>query len=120
MKKNLGYWKALGADKTVMSWIGYGVDVSFVETPAPVQFANNKLTSARYENFIDEEIHRHVKDGLAKIVGKDEVVLVHPMLVVENSVGKLMLCDDMRWSNAFQATPSFTNTVKWLMRPAFG
>ena len=108
LKKNLGFWKALGSDRTVMSWIGYGVDVNFASTPSPVQFANNKLTLARHESFIDEEIRKHVKDGLARMVEGNEVVLVHPLLVVENAAGKLRLCDDMRWSNAFQASPSFT------------
>ena len=107
MKKNLGFWKALGADKTVLSWIGYGVDVCFIATPAPVQFANSKVTSEKYDKFVEEELDRHVKDGLAKKVGSSKVHIVHPMLVVENSAGKRRLCDDMRWANAFQASPSF-------------
>lgn len=107
LKKNLGFWKAIGADRTVMSWIGYGVDICFVSTPAPVQFTNSSVMSKRYENFIDGEIEKHVKDGLAVKVGGSEVHLVHPMLVVENAQGKRRLCDDMRWPNAFQASPSF-------------
>ena len=107
LKKNLGFWKAIGADKTVMSWIGYGVDVCFVATPAPVQFGNSRVMSERYENFVDGEIEKHVKDGLAVQVGGSKVHIVHPMLVVENTHGKRRLCDDMRWSNAFQASPSF-------------
>ena len=107
LKKNLGFWKALGADKTVLSWIGYGVDVCFIATPAPVQFANSKVTSEKYDKFVEEELDRHVKDGLAKKVGSSKVHIVHPMLVVENSAGKRRLCDDMRWANAFQASPSF-------------
>ena len=29
LRKKLGFWKAIGADKTVLSWIGYGVDMRF-------------------------------------------------------------------------------------------
>ncbi len=38
---------------------------------------------------------------MSRLVAGQKVLMVHPMLVVEN--GKLRLCDDLRFTNGFQA-----------------
>ena len=105
LKKNLGFWKAIGADRTVMSWVGYGVDVHFCTPLSRLWFANSKATLA-HESFIEKELNAHLEDGLAKVVDGSKVLMVHPMLVVDQN-GKLRLCDDLRFTNGFQASPSF-------------
>lgn len=106
LKKNIGFWKAIGADKVVLSWIGYGVDMRFYIVPNRVRFPNLLMTKI-HENFVEDELKLHLLDGLAIEVTAHEAHLVHPLLVVENKKGKLRLCDDLRFPNAFQASPAF-------------
>ena len=67
LKKNLGFWKAIGADRDVMSWVGYGVDVNFVTPLSRLWFANSKATLA-HESFIEKELAGHLEDGLARVI----------------------------------------------------
>ena len=105
LRKKLGFWKALGADKTVLSWIGYGVDMKFHGEPSRVRFPNHPIPE-QYEAFVDKEIKKHLDDKLLKVISPGEAHVVHPMMVALNG-SKPRLCDDLRYVNAFLASPAF-------------
>jgi hypothetical protein len=107
LRKNLGFWKAIGADKSVLSWIAYGYQMRFVDTPHRAMFRNAPNTRD-YEEFIESEIKTHLSDGSFVEVKKEDVWVVNPFLVSVNSNGKPRRCDDMRFVNAFMASPVFT------------
>jgi hypothetical protein len=41
LRKGLGFWKAIGASRSVLSWIGYGFEFRFVRQPKRLLFANS-------------------------------------------------------------------------------
>ena len=105
LRKKLGFWKAIGADKTVLSWIGYGVDMRFHGHPSRTHFPNHPIPE-RHEPFVDSEIAKHLADNLLTVITPGRAHVVHPMMVAENGP-KPRLCDDLRYVNAFLASPSF-------------
>ena len=40
LRSRAGFWKALGADNAILSWICYGYDLKFQEEPHELQFPN--------------------------------------------------------------------------------
>ena len=106
LRSKLGWWKAIGADRTVLSWIAYGVESRFV-TPLPrVAFDNVPTRSLLHEAFIDREQEKHIADGLIREIHPGEAHIVHPMHVHEHNK-KLRLVDDKRFTNAYEASPRF-------------
>ena len=106
LRSKLGWWKAIGADRTVLSWIGYGVESRFV-TPLPrVAFDNVPVRNPLHEAFIDREQTRMMAAGLIREIPPREAHIVHPMHVHEHNK-KLRLIDDKRYTNAYEATPKF-------------
>ena len=106
LRKNLGFWKAIGANNTVLSWIAYGVQMRFVTAPPPKRFMNYHVSEEQGE-FIDKEIREHVRDGVFSVLSEDQVRVSNPMIVTSNSNGKYRRCDDMRYVNAYLASPMF-------------
>ena len=106
LRSKLGWWKAIGADRTVLIWIGYGVESRFV-TPLPrVAFDNVPIKNPLHEAFIDREQAKMMADGLIREIHPREAHIVHPMHVHEHNM-KLRLIDDKRYTNAYEATPKF-------------
>ena len=106
LRSKLGWWKAIGADRTVLSWIAYGVESRFV-TPLPrVAFDNVQVKNPLHEEYIEREQAKLLADGLIREISPGKAHIVHPMLVHEHN-GKLRLVDDKRYTNAFEATPTF-------------
>ena len=42
LKKNLEYWKGIGANKFILDTIESGYKIPFIETPKPAEFPNNR------------------------------------------------------------------------------
>jgi hypothetical protein len=105
MRKNLGLWKAIGANKTVLSWHVYGICLRFHHKPDPLHFlpadltpeelafcldkANNLLDEGKYwepeEGFpalISPQIVQHSlrDDGTDKQRAVDNLVLLNSLL----------------------------------------
>ena len=98
LKSRMGYWKALGANQAVMSWLGYGLPARFAEEPEHLIFDNH--TSCReHAAFVSETIEKNVKKGLFVEVPKSYVAVCNPMLV-EVKKGKPRLCNDERFVNS--------------------
>lgn len=106
LKKNIGYWKAMGADNVCLSWIWYGLPRPFYEKP-PREMWPNAESANRHHEFVDAEIG----DGVAK--GKFVEVpdwfpeLIHPMQVEVTAEGKKRLCHNMMPSNSYLPTMPF-------------
>ena len=106
LRSKLGWWKAIGADRTVLSWIGYGVESRFVSPLPRVAFDNVLIRNPLHEDFIEREQAKMLADGLIREIHPREAHIVHPMHVHEHNK-KLRLIDDKRYTNAYEATPKF-------------
>ena len=106
LRKQLGFWKAIGADKSVLSWLAYGYQFRFAK-PVQRKFFKNAKNTMEFEEFIDKEIQTHVGDGSFVEISKEEARVVNPFIISVNSTGKPRRCDDMRYVNAFLASPFF-------------
>ena len=105
LRSKLGWWKAIGADRTVLSWIAYGVESRFVCPLPRVAFDNVPVKNPLHEAYIDQEQAKLLADGLIREIHPREAHIVHPMHVHEHN-SKLRLVDK-RYTNAYEATPSF-------------
>ena len=106
LRRSLGFWKAIGADKSVLSWLAYGFQMRFAQQPQRKMFKNAPNTNDFVE-FIDKEIQTHLNDGSFVEIRQEEAWLVNPFLISLSSSGKARKCDDMRFLNAFMASPLF-------------
>ena len=106
LRKSLGYWKAIGADKSVLSWLAYGYQMKFARHPQRLLFKNSP-TTYEYEEFIDQEVETHVRDGSFAEISEKEAWVVNPFIISTNSSGKPRRCDDMRYVNAHLASSFF-------------
>lgn len=106
LRKNLGFWKSIGADNSVLSWLSYGYQFKFQRTPKR-KFFSNPSNIYQFEDFVDKEITTHLNDGSFVEVEVDKVKVVNPFLISVNSSGKPRRCDDLRYVNGFLASPMF-------------
>lgn len=106
LRKRLGVWKAIGADRSVLTWIAYGYQMRFARKPRRMSFINAPNTRD-HEKFVDEEIAKHVQDGSFVEVKIEDAEVINPFLISVNSSGKPRRCDDMRYVNAFLVSPVF-------------
>lgn len=102
----IGFWKAIGADKSVLSWIAYGYQIKVALQPQRKLFRNAPNTE-EHKEFIDNEIRTHIGDGSFTEIEENEAWVVNPFLIAVNSNGKARRCDDMRYVNAFLPSPFF-------------
>jgi len=100
LRANAGWWKAAGADATVMSWILYGARLPAFERPMALSFENHPTCDEHIE-FVDGEIATAVAEGLFVEMEESAARIVNPISVVPNKAGtKLRMCVDARWHNA--------------------
>jgi hypothetical protein len=77
LRSKLGWWKAIGADRTVLSWIAYGVESRFV-TPLPrVAFDNVPVKNPLHEEYIEREQAKLLADGLIREISPGKAHIVH-------------------------------------------
>ena len=107
LRKSLGHWWAIGADATVLSWIGFGVKLHMEKEPKRVAFGNHRSYHTEKQH-IQKEHDMHVADGSFRVCRPDEVRVGNPLQVEVNEKGKRRSCLDCRYTNAFLADYSFT------------
>ena len=113
LRRQLGYWWAIGADATVMSWIGFGVRLHFefdqpgMHEPPRIFFPNHR-SYEQYKEHVDAEHKKHLAEGSFKVVQPSEVHIGNPLQVELNAKGKKRMCSDDRFVNAYLADYSFT------------
>ena len=105
LRAKLGYWRAIGASDSVISWLGYGVPMRFVQQPKHRAFKNHKLTKEE-EEYVDKDVKKHVESGCFVPAPPGSVKICNPILCVHQGE-KIRRCDDCRYGNAYQASPKF-------------
>jgi hypothetical protein len=97
LRSKLGFWKAIGANKSVLSWLAYGVHLPFLHEPKHIYFENHKMTR-EHEDFTENEIRKHYKDGSFYEAPPQSVRVCEPILVLDQK--KMRRADDKRYTNA--------------------
>jgi hypothetical protein len=105
LKSRLGYWKALGADRVVLSWVWYGVPMPFAEPPPREHWANAK-SAVQHAEFVDKTIAEQVALGNFVEVAPEFAEVIHPLMVEVNGK-KPRMCVNMIPTNSFLAGQPF-------------
>lgn len=100
LRARAGWWKAIGADSTVLSWVLCGARLPVIEHPLPLEFRNHP-SYERHAAFVDGEVATAVAEGTFRPIHEQEARIVNPISVEPNKAGtKLRMCVDARWHNA--------------------
>ena len=105
LRANLGYWKALGASNSVISWLGYGVPMRFQKEPRYLAFQNHRM-DPEAAAYVDRDMEKHKSTGCFVVAPPGSAKIVNPILAIQQD-GKWRRCDDCRFGNAFQANCEF-------------
>ena len=105
LRAKLGYWRAIGASDSVISWLGYGVPMPFVQEPKHLVFKNHIMTPPMAD-YVSKDLEKHLGSGCFVVAGEGTVKVCNPILVIEQGE-KLRRCDDCRFGNAYMASPKF-------------
>ena len=106
LRAQLGYWKAIGASNSVISWLGYGVPMKFEKEPDHRAFPNHRMDEEA-KAYMDKDMKKHLTSGCFVPAPRGSVLVCNPILVIEQN-GKHRRCDDCRHANAKQASPKFS------------
>lgn len=106
LRQNIGAWKAIGASRTVLTWILKGVPVRFESEPDHLCFPNH-ASYFEHVSFVEEEVKQHLKDGSFVPIPWSKVKIVNPLQVDVNKKGKKRMIIDARAANAGQAATIF-------------
>ena len=107
LRSRLGFWYALGADSTVLSWIAYGIDLRFAKEPEHFGFPNHPSTGD-HKPWLDEHIQGHVDVGRLVEVSPDFPLAISPLQIDVRRNGKRRMCTDLRYLNGFLPHMNFT------------
>jgi hypothetical protein len=107
LRAKLGFWRALGATDTVVSWIGYGVPMPFAEKLVRRQFPNPPMSAGDAE-FVISDTAAHEIDGTFTVVPECFPECINPVFVDSPPSGKKRRVDDLRYPNAMLAWMKFT------------
>jgi hypothetical protein len=105
LRAKLGFWKALGASNSVISWLGYGVPMKFVREPKYKAFPNHRMDEGA-KAYMEKDIEKHLSSGCFIPAPAGSVKVCNPILIIDQN-GKYRRCDDCRHANANQASPKF-------------
>ena len=113
-------WKAIGADKTVLSWICYGYELHFDEEPEQFSFPNAQSYAADPSQKA-AEMTEGVADGSFQRVHEDFAHVINSLLIEERN-GKMRLCHNMQYPNSFLAESHFRmmtlrRSIQHIVRP---
>jgi hypothetical protein len=107
LRRQLGYWWAIGADATVLHWIGFGVQLRFEREPERLYF-NNHRSYEEHVAHVEKEHRTHLATGSFVKVDAREARVGNPLQVEINAKGKARMCSDDRFINSYIANYSFT------------
>ena len=64
LRSRLGFWKAIGANDSVLSWLAYGVPAPFIREPGYYTFPNapSVRSNPTYREFIARDLAAHLQD----------------------------------------------------------
>ena len=72
LRAKLGYWRAIGASDSVISWLGYGVPMRFKDEPRHYMFKNHKMDKEAKE-YVEKDLEKHLESGCFKLAPKESV-----------------------------------------------
>jgi len=97
LKKQIDYWKNIGASDFVVSVIEKGYVIPFIETPKP-SFKRNNRSAENNLDFVLEAVKELVDSGRV-VKTPFKPIVVNPLSVSENKSGKKRLILDLRITN---------------------
>jgi hypothetical protein len=106
----LGFWKAIGADKRLLTWIAYGLPLRFQIEPEAVEHPNPKSFN-KYSEWAHSEIDKQIALDRYRVVNPDFPFVVHPTDVLARTKPdgslKMRRVDATLWINAHTASHQF-------------
>ena len=87
LKKNIAFWKDIGASKWVLSVIENCYYLHFISLPARRSFQNHPSVVQNQE-FVCQELEKLLPSGVLVDVRQEDVLVVNPLGVVKNASGK--------------------------------
>jgi hypothetical protein len=99
LRAKLGYWCALGASKSVVSFLAYGINLQFESKPERLAFRNHP-GAKQHADFLRTQIAKDVKSGALEIIPPEFAAVLNPLHVQVKHNGKLRKLDDCRHPNA--------------------
>jgi hypothetical protein len=109
LRAQLGYWKAIGSNNAVISWLGYGVPMRFIKEPPYLAFPNHECDEPEMVAFVKKDMIENIAGGFFIRAPPGSVKVSNPILCIQRPIdGKCRRCDDCRHCNAYQACPRFT------------
>ena len=97
LKKNIEFWRNIGASEFVLSTIEFGYKTPFYETPES-SFSKNNKSALDHKEFVSEAIEDLLKKGLV-INTPFRPKIVNPLTVSINKQGKKRFILDLRIPN---------------------
>ena len=105
LRARLGYWRAIGASDSVISWLGYGVPMKFIREPRYRVFKNHAMDEAQVA-YMDTDMAKHTESGCFIQAPPRSVKICNPVLIICQGC-KNRRCDDCRFGNSLMANPTF-------------
>jgi hypothetical protein len=78
LRSRLGFWKAIGCDATILSWIAYGKKLSFHSEPEQLSFRNHYSVKV-HKSFATETCEKAILDGSFRQVGYSFAHIINPL-----------------------------------------
>lgn len=106
LRGRLGFWKAIGCSKNVMSRLAYGKKLSFRQEPEHLSFDNHKSIS-KHRDFVLEQSRDCLDATFFRLVDPSFAKVINPIKVEPKGNGKWRMCHDLRCVNSETAYSQF-------------
>jgi hypothetical protein len=98
LRKRLGFWKAIGCNNLILSFLAYGIPLHMSHEP-PRSVYSNHVSYNQHIEFADKEVEKHLKDGSFVEVSEAYVKIVNPLLIEPKGQDDFRMCMDGRYVN---------------------
>ena len=108
LRQSIGFWESIGASKTVLDWIRFGVPLKWKSAPVEPRVLRNSRSALEHSSFIDSAVSEMLESSVIRH-SVERPVVVSPLGVVPkpNSKDKLRLIVNMRYVNQAIVVPKF-------------
>ena len=119
MRKNLGLWKAIGSNVSVLTWVAYGLCLRFHSKPEPIDFPSAPMEKGHREA-CEKAASDLIEEGKMWLPEPGYARLLSPQVVEEtlNQDGsvKARVCDALIYLNSLLASHKYVlETLKRLV-----
>ena len=98
LKENIAFWRDIGASKWVLSVIENSYYLPFISLPARRSFQNHPSVVQNQE-IVCQELKKLLASGAIVEVRQEDVLVVNPLGVVKNAMGKSRVILDLHYAN---------------------